>query len=162
MVKFSRDAELDIDDDLSKSYVEKVAESVKDRSLGEAVRFVYDQDIAKDTLSLLLDRLHIDSRDSVIAGGRYHNRRDYIKFPDLGRSDLKYQSQDPLPIVDFDLHKSLFLTNSLKQSLSRLRMTIRTFLQKILEEIHMTVMQERWLLRKGRCEMPTSSQQEGC
>ena len=108
MVKFSRDAELDIDDDLSKSYVEKVAESVKDRSHGEAVRFVYDHDIAKDTLSLLLDRLDIDSRDSVIAGGRYHNRRDYIKFPDLGRSDLKYQPQDPLPIVDFDLHKSIF------------------------------------------------------
>ena len=108
MVKFSRDAELDIDDDLSKSYVEKVAESVKDRSHGEAVRFVYDQDIAEDTLSLLLDRLDIDSRDSVIAGGRYHNRRDYIKFPDLGRSDLKYQPQDPLPIVDFDLHKSIF------------------------------------------------------
>ena len=108
MVKFSRDAELDIDDDLSKSYVEKVAESVKDRSHGEAVRFVYDQDIAEDTLSLLLDRLDIDSRDSVIAGGRYHNRRDYIKFPDLGRSDLKYQPQDPLPIVDFDLHKSVF------------------------------------------------------
>jgi polyphosphate kinase len=56
----------------------------------------------------LLDRLGIDSRDSVIAGGRYHNRRDYIKFPDLGRSDLKYQPQDPLPIVDFDLHKSIF------------------------------------------------------
>ena len=108
MVKFSRDAELDIDDDLSKSYVEKVAESVKDRSHGEAVRFVYDQDIGEDTLSLLLDRLDIDSRDSVIAGGRYHNRRDYIKFPDLGRSDLKYQPQDPLPIVDFDLHKSIF------------------------------------------------------
>ena len=108
MVKFSRDAELDIDDDLSKSYVEKVAESVKDRSHGEAVRFVYDQDIAEDTLSLLLDRLDIDSRDSVIAGGRYHNRRDYIKFPDLGRSDLKYQPKDSLPIVDFDLHKSIF------------------------------------------------------
>ena len=64
--------------------------------------------LQKDTLSLLLDRLDIDSRDSVIAGGRYHNRRDYIKFPDLGRSDLKYQPQDPLPIVDFDLHKSIF------------------------------------------------------
>lgn len=108
MVKFSRDAELDIDDDLSKSYVEKVAESVKDRSHGEAVRFVYDQNIEEDTLMLLLNRLDIDSRDSVIAGGRYHNHRDYFKFPDLGRSDLKYQPQDPLPIVDFDLHKSIF------------------------------------------------------
>ena len=76
MVKFSRDAELDIDDDFSKSYVEKVAESVKDRSHGEAVRFVYDKEIAEDTLSLLLNRLEIDNRDSVINGGRYHNRRD--------------------------------------------------------------------------------------
>ena len=117
MVKFSRDAELDIDDDLSKSYVEKVAESVKDRSRGEAVRFVYDHDIAEDTLSLLLDRLDIDSRDSVISGGRYHNHRDYIKFPDLGRSDLRYQFQEPLPIVDFDLHKSIFTQIATKDRL---------------------------------------------
>ena len=134
MVKFSRDAELDFDDDLSKSYIEKVAESVKDRSHGEAVRFVYDKDISDDTLLLLIDRLDIDNRDSVISGGRYHNRRDYIKFPDLGRSDLKYQTQVPLPIVDFDLHKSLFSQIALKDRLMFTPYHSFSYLVKFLRE----------------------------
>ncbi len=134
MVKFSRDAELDFDDDLSKSYIEKVAESVKDRSHGEAVRFVYDQEIGDDTLALLMNRLGIDSRDSVIPGGRYHNRRDYINFPDLGRSDLKYQTQEPLPIADLDLHKSLFTQIARKDRLMFTPYHSFSYLVKFLRE----------------------------
>ena len=134
MVKFSRDAELDFDDDLSKSYIEKVAESVKDRSHGEAVRFVYDQEIGDDTLALLMNRLGIDSRDSVIPGGRYHNRRDYINFPDLGRSDLKYPIQEPLPIADLDLHKSLFTQIARKDRLMFTPYHSFSYLVKFLRE----------------------------
>lgn len=134
MVKFSRDAELDIDDDFSKSYVEKVAESVKDRSHGEAVRFVYDKEIAEDTLSLLLNRLEIDNRDSVINGGRYHNRRDYMNFPDLGRTDLRYQPLEPLPIVDFDLNRSMFSQIAVKDRLMATPYHSFAYLVKFLRE----------------------------
>ena len=134
MVKFSRDAELEIDDDFSKSYVEKVAESVKDRSHGEAVRFVYDKEIAEDTLSLLLNRLEIDNRDSVINGGRYHNRRDYMNFPDLGRTDLRYQPLEPLPIVDFDLNRSMFSQIAVKDRLMATPYHSFAYLVKFLRE----------------------------
>ncbi|MBC7493630.1 MAG: polyphosphate kinase 1, partial [Flavobacterium sp.] len=77
MIKITRDAQLDIDSDLSKSMLEKIAISVKERRIGEPVRFVYDTEIGKDTLKFFLQKMEIDSTDGVIPGGRYHNRRDY-------------------------------------------------------------------------------------
>ncbi|TDN79823.1 polyphosphate kinase [Salegentibacter sp. 24] len=108
MIKITRDAELDIDSDLSKSFIEKISSSVKDRIKGEPVRFVYDMNIADDTLSYLMNKMGIESTDSIIPGGRYHNRRDYMNFPSLGREDLLYQSIEPLPIPGLILQTSLF------------------------------------------------------
>lgn len=107
MVKFTRDAELDFDDDINKSYVDKIASSVRERVGGDPVRFVYDKNIGADTLELLLEKFQIGSRDSIIPGGRYHNRRDYMKFPSLGRTDLLYPKNQPLPIAGFSLEHSL-------------------------------------------------------
>lgn len=108
MIKITRDAELDIDSDLSKSFIEKISASVKDRIKGEPVRFVYDMNIAEDTLAYLLNKMGIDSSDSIIPGGRYHNRRDYMNFPRLGRNDLLYEVIEPLPIPGLILQTSLF------------------------------------------------------
>ena len=107
MVKFTRDAELDFDDDINKSYVDKIASSVRERVGGDPVRFVYDKKIEPDMLDLLLDKFQIGSRDSIIPGGRYHNRRDYMKFPSLGRTDLLYDKKPPLPIKEFSLDQSI-------------------------------------------------------
>lgn len=107
MIKITRDAQLDIDSDLSKSFVEQISESVRDRRIGEPVRFVYDQSIDKDTLKFFLEKMNIDSRESIIPGGRYHNRRDYMDFPNLGRFDLLYQQRTPLPIKDLSLEGSI-------------------------------------------------------
>lgn len=107
MVKITRDAQLEFDSDLSKSLLEKISDSVKERRVGEPVRFVYDQDIAKDTLEFLLKRMKIDSSDSIIPGGRYHNRRDYMDFPNLGRYDLLYKQNYALPIPGLDLEGSI-------------------------------------------------------
>lgn len=71
------------------------------------MRFVYDQGISKDTLEFLLERMNIDSSDSIIPGGRYHNRRDYMNFPNLGRYDLLYKQNSPLPIPGLDLEGSI-------------------------------------------------------
>jgi len=107
MIKITRDAELDIDSDMSKSMLQKIATSVKDRSLGEPVRFVYDQEIEKDTLKFFLARMNITASDSIIPGGRYHNRRDYMSFPNLGRYDLLYKSFPPLPVNGLSLEGSI-------------------------------------------------------
>jgi len=107
MIKITRDAELDIDDDLSKSFIEKISSSVAHRKVGDPVRFVYDQSIAADTLSFLKEKMNIEDTDSVIPGGRYHNRRDYMGFPSMGRQDLQYDKISPLPIKGLSVEGSL-------------------------------------------------------
>ena len=107
MIKITRDAQLDIDSDLSKSMLEKIAISVKERRIGEPVRFVYDTEIGKDTLKFFLQKMEIDSTDGVIPGGRYHNRRDYMDFPNLGRFDLLYQQKAPLLVPNLSLDGSI-------------------------------------------------------
>lgn len=107
MIKITRDAQLDIDSDLSKSMLEKIATSVKDRRIGEPVRFIYDQLIEPDTLQFFLEKMKIISTDSIIPGGRYHNRRDYMSFPNLGRYDLLYKTNLPLPIPGLSMEGSI-------------------------------------------------------
>jgi polyphosphate kinase len=107
MIKITRDAQLEFDSDISKSFAEKISESVRDRRIGEPVRFVYDQSIDKDTLKFFLDKMSIEATDSIIPGGRYHNRRDYMDFPNLGRFDLLYQPKTPLPVDGLGLEGSI-------------------------------------------------------
>ena len=126
MIKITRDAQLDIDSDMSKSMLEKIATSVKDRRIGEPVRFIYDQSIGKDTLKFFLANMGIDSSDSIIPGGRYHNRRDFMDFPNLGRFDLLYTPKIPLPVDGLSLDGSIlnkiakkdYLVNAPYQSFS--------------------------------------------
>ncbi len=107
MIKITRDAKLDIDSDLSKSFIEKISSSVKLRRDGEPVRFIYDKNMDSDTLSFLMEKMRIDTTDSIIPGGRYHNRRDYMKFPDLGNKDLVYPTIKPLRIKGLSLQGKL-------------------------------------------------------
>lgn len=108
MIKITRDAELDLESDLGKSFIEKLSKSVKGREDAEPVRFVHDQSINQDTLKFLLEKLGIENTDSIIPGGRYHNRKDYMGFPSLGRTDLLYATQKPLPINNISLNDSMF------------------------------------------------------
>lgn len=98
MIKITRDAELDIDNDLSKSFIEKISSSVDNRKISDPVRFVYDKNIEEETLAFLTGKMGITDTDSVIPGGRYHNRRDYMSFPSLGKEELMYKKIQPLPI----------------------------------------------------------------
>jgi len=107
MIKITRDAELDIDSDLSRSFLDKISKSVARRSSGDPVRFVYDRDIDPEMLKFFMEKMKIESTDSVIPGGRYHNRRDYMKFPSLGRQDLLYETKVPLLIKGLNFEGSL-------------------------------------------------------
>ncbi len=117
MIKITRDGELDFDSDLSKSFIDKLSESVKDRQSGDPVRFVYDKNIDKDTLNFLLEHMSIRKKESIIPGGRYHNRRDYMSFPSLGRTDLLYDKIKPLPVKGLSLEESIFKTIAKKDYL---------------------------------------------
>jgi polyphosphate kinase len=134
MIKITRDAQLEIDSDLSKSMLEKIATSVKDRRIGEPVRFIYDQKIEKDTLKFFLSKMHIDATDSVIPGGRYHNRRDYMDFPNLGRFDLLYSTNEPLPVCGLGLEGSILEKISKKDYLVNAPYQSFSYLIKFLRE----------------------------
>jgi polyphosphate kinase len=134
MIKITRDAQLDIDSDLSKSLLEKIASSVKERRVGEPVRFIYDELIDMDTLHFFQDKMKIVSTDSIIPGGRYHNRRDYMNFPNLGRFDLLYQTNDPLPIPGLSLEGSILEKISKKDYLLNAPYQSFSYLTKFLLE----------------------------
>ena len=134
MIKITRDAQLDIDSDMSKSMLEKIATSVKERRIGEPVRFVYDTEIEKDTLQFFLTKMNIDASDSIIPGGRYHNRRDYMSFPNLGRFDLLYQPKVPLPVEGLSLDGSILSKIAKKDYLINTPYQSYSYLIKFLRE----------------------------
>ncbi len=134
MIKITRDAQLDIDSDQSKSMLEKIATSVKDRRIGEPVRFVYDQTIEKDTLHFFLTKMGIEQTDSIIPGGKYHNRRDYMSFPDLGRTDLLYKQKDPMPVEGLSLDGSILNRIAKKDYLVHTPYQSYSYLIKFLRE----------------------------
>ncbi len=135
MIKITRDAQLDIDSDMSKSMLEKIATSVKERRIGEPVRFVYDKSIEKDTLDFFLKKMNIDASDSLIPGGRYHNRRDYMAFPNLGRFDLLYKPKEPLAVEGLSLDGSILNKVAKKDFLLNTPYQSYSYLIKFLREI---------------------------
>ncbi len=88
--KFSRDAELDIDDDISVSFMEKIRQSIHKRKVGEPVRLVYDEEMPEEMLKFLLSKLGLKKGVNTIPGGKYHNFKDFMSFPDFGRADFVF------------------------------------------------------------------------
>ena len=104
--KFTRDAELDLDDDLSLSFFEKIEKSLKQRRKGDPVRFVYDSKMPRDLLNFLLKSLDLTLGNNTIPGGRYHNFKDFMSFPDFGMAKYRFQAQPPQAHPAFSKGKS--------------------------------------------------------
>ena len=90
--KFTRDAELNLDDDVSLSFIEKMEKSIKMRKKGNPVRVVYDQKMPKDLLESLSRCFKMDVNINAIPGGRYHNFKDFMKFPIFGHKEFLYET----------------------------------------------------------------------
>ncbi len=90
-IKITRDAELDIDNDMSKSFLEKISKGISERTKGQPVRLVYDHAIPTDLLNFILKKLELDVLDNIIPGGKYHNFKDFMKFPNIGPLSLQYK-----------------------------------------------------------------------
>ncbi len=95
-LKATRDAQMDVDDDVARSVMSKVERGLKKRKQGEYVRILHDAAMPQDMLAILLKKLKVHASVSIIAGDRYHNRRDLMGFPDFGRKDLVFASQPPM------------------------------------------------------------------
>lgn len=96
-IKFTRDAELDIDNDVNKSFLEVMSRSVKKRKEGLPVRFVFDRQIPPKLLEKVMKKLKISETDNVRAGGRYHNFKDFMSFPHIGQPKHYFKPFPPLP-----------------------------------------------------------------
>lgn len=108
-IKLTRDAELDIDNDVSQSMIEKISKGVKARKKGQPVRFVYDANMPADMLSFIMKKLGMDKKDNAIPGGRYHNFKDFINFPTLGEKKLVYNNPPQLEHKYFKGHDATIL-----------------------------------------------------
>jgi len=105
--KFTRDAELDLDDDIAVSFIDKIEKSIKNRKKGEPVRFVYDEHMPKDLFKYLVKSLNLKTGMNLIPGGKYHNFKDFTSFPNFGRSDFLFEKKVPSPHPLLENQKSL-------------------------------------------------------
>jgi len=96
-IKLSKDAELDIDDDLGESYVKKISKGLKKREEGSLVRLLYDSAIPIHFLDYLKERIGLTKEDTTIPGSRYHNLKDFMQMPNLGSDHLVYKDLPTVP-----------------------------------------------------------------
>lgn len=106
-IKFTRDAEMEFDNMVYQSVLEKVTKGLKSRKYGLPIRLVYDRDIPADLLRFTEKVLKIEKGDVHVSSYRYHNLKDLIWFPNLKRPELKFTSHPPIPIRTFDESISL-------------------------------------------------------
>lgn len=105
--KFTRDAEMEIDDDLHIGRLQKVANAVNNRRKGPAMRVIYDREMPQQLLNKILHHLKVDAMDTLQPSGRYHNHKDFMTLPDFGRTDLTYAPMPPLVPAELKSGKSL-------------------------------------------------------
>ena len=96
IIKLTRDAELDMDNDVSKSFLERISKGVSGRKTGQPVRFVFDNSIARDLMEVIIKKLNLDEDNNLIPGGRYHNFKDFMNFPRIEGDNLLYKKDIPV------------------------------------------------------------------
>ncbi len=99
--KFTKNAEMEMDNDADFGTMEKIALGVNSRKKGEAVRIIYDHEMPKEMQRKIRDRLNTKELDASLAGGRYQNHKDLMSFPDCGHKELKYEKWAPVMKPEF-------------------------------------------------------------
>lgn len=114
--KITKDAEIDIDNDIATSLVQKIEKGLKKRRIGKAVRFVYDKEMDSGLLEYLIKKLNLGRQSNVIPGGRIHNFRHFMDFPDvLKLKNLRRKAfvhpalQQTLRVTDVVIKKDVLL-----------------------------------------------------
>jgi polyphosphate kinase len=106
-IKLTKDAELEIADDISESYIDKLSRSLQQRKLGSPVRFIYDRCLPEDLLKIITRKLNFGPDDVIIPSNRYHNFKDFMKFPNLGQKQFYFEDLVPIPHRDIQPGKSI-------------------------------------------------------
>lgn len=101
-MKMTRDAEYDLVTEMESSLLELMSSSLKQRLTAEPVRFVYQRDMPDAMVEMLRHKLSISSYDSIVPGGRYHNFKDFIGFPNVGKANLENRPLPQIRHIGFD------------------------------------------------------------
>ncbi|MBB5394407.1 polyphosphate kinase 1 [Mucilaginibacter sp. AK015] len=115
-LQLTRDAELDLDKEVSVKFVDALAKSLQKRRKGKPMRLLYDSEMPLEMISYLVKKMKV-SRGSLIPGNRYHSFKNFISFPNVGRPDLEYKKNMPLPVAGLSFGKSLMGTIAKKDFL---------------------------------------------
>lgn len=107
-MKMTRDAEYDLRLEIEYSLLEQMSEGVNQRLTAMPVRFVYEREMPQEMLDFLCNKLQISNYDSLIPGGRYHNFKDFIGFPNVGREYLENKPMPPMKCADFEGYANSF------------------------------------------------------
>ena len=105
-IQLTRDAELDLDKEVSEKFIESLSRSLLKRKKGKPMRLLYDADMPAEMLGFLVTKMGVNA-ESLIPGNRYHNFKDFIGFPNVGRTELIYPRYDSLPVEGLSFGKSL-------------------------------------------------------
>ncbi|GAB2980564.1 polyphosphate kinase 1 [Mucilaginibacter puniceus] len=105
-IQLTRDAELDLDKEVSGKFIDSLSKSLQKRRKGKPMRLLYDADMPMDMLKHLVTKMGLHG-ESLIPGNRYHNFKDFIAFPNVGKPELEYPKYLPLPVGDLSFGKSL-------------------------------------------------------
>ncbi len=106
--KLTRDADYLLGDDIDESLMDRMSDGLKQRLTATPVRFVYDREMPPEMLNFFINKLKISSYDSIIPGGRYHNFKDFMKFPAVGPKYLLNHKLRSLDCRAFDKHRNCF------------------------------------------------------
>ncbi len=99
--KFTKDAEMEVDNEADYGAMERIALGVNSRRRGAPIRVIYDKDMPREMRKRVSDRLNMRDLDTLLAGGRYQNHRDLMSFPDCGEASLRYEKWTPVMRPEF-------------------------------------------------------------
>jgi len=105
-IQLTRDAELDLDKEVSEKFIDSLSKSLLKRKKGKPMRLLYDSEMPLDMLKYLVNRMGLHG-ESLIPGNRYHNFKNFIAFPNVGRPELEYEKNIPLAVEGLSFGKSL-------------------------------------------------------
>ena len=105
--KFTKDAEMEMDNEADYGAMEKIAMGVNSRKKGSPIRIIYDREMPKELLKNIMERFNVKELDTTLAGGRYQNHKSLMSFPDCGHSELKYEKWPQTMKPEFVSEKSL-------------------------------------------------------
>ena len=127
-IKLTKDAELEIADDISESYIDKLSKSLQQRKRGTPVRFIYDRTIPQSLLKIITKKLNFGPDDVTIPSNRYHNFKDFMNFPNPGRKKLFNEPLIPIPHRDIQPGKSILSAIKKKDIMFFFPITLLTIL----------------------------------